>query len=96
MQQYYNPTNTDDVLSCMKEWRENGLDVYVNKRKVLIKRETSKYNKYMKWHIETHIDGQLISSEYTKTKPEAMRKLTAPARPMPIGDKIAFHINEIV
>lgn len=37
-----------------------------------IKRETSKYNKYMKWHVEFfRKDGSLLSSQYERTRKDA-------------------------
>ena len=96
MQQYYNPTDKKDVIQCMKDWKREGFKTSVSTRNITVKRETSKYNKYMKWHIGQVVDENMVSSDWTKTQPEAMRKLSAPCRPMPIGDTFSFHINEIV
>jgi len=96
MQTYYNPLDLKDVLSCMSDWGRNGFDVSLSKFQVTIKRESSQYNKYMKWHIETIVDGRPLASEYCKTQPEAIRKLSEPTRPMPIGNRISFHVNELV
>ena len=41
-----------------------------------IRRETSKYNKYMKWHILFYDDQmQILASDWTKTKKEAQQKV---------------------
>ncbi len=50
-------------------------------------RETSKYNKYMKWHVICYRSDKetLLSSDYAKTKQQAHDKCKQ-TRPIPIGD----------
>ncbi len=60
-----------------------------------IKRETSKYNKYMKWHLELfREDKTLLSSEYTKTQKEAKRiierAVNSGKRGFPIGNRMTY------
>ncbi len=55
----------------------------------IIERETSKYNKYMKWHLICFESKNLnvISKEYTKTKKDALA-LVAKPHPLPVGDRL--------
>ena len=62
-----------------------------------IKRETSKYNKYMKWHVSMfREDKSLLSSEHFKTQKEAISSIDRAKwrgqRGFPIGDKL-FYTN---
>ena len=53
-----------------------------------IKRETSKYNKYMKWHLISYSnDNRMISSEYYKTKKQAYQSIKKESK-LPVGDRI--------
>lgn len=59
--------------------------------KYRITRETSRYNKYMKWHVECfHDNGKLLSSNHTKTKKEAEMRMSRPPRPIPVGNRLLF------
>ena len=67
----------------------------MNKAYYTLKRETSKYNKYMKWHLEYfREDGSLLSSEYFKTKNAATISLNNAVlrgqQGFPIGDRLSF------
>ena len=59
--------------------------------KYRITRKTSKYNKYMKWHIECfRSDGTILSSDYAKTQKEAKMRVSNPSKPLPIGIELLF------
>ncbi len=54
-----------------------------------IKRESSQYNKYLKWHIICYReDGSMLSSEYTTTKKIAYQKVCNDKKPLPIGNRL--------
>ena len=89
---YYNPTMRARCETVRDSLIQDGFPAKLNNWNVKIKRETSKYNKYMKWHVTTETEeGQLISSQYYKSKPEAYRALQQPSQPMPIGDHYSLH-----
>lgn len=59
--------------------------------KYQITRKTSKYNKYMKWHIECfRSDGTVLSSDYAKTRKEAEMRVSDPVQPLPVGNRLLF------
>jgi len=67
----------------------------INKVYYTIKRETSKYNKYMKWHLELyHEDKSLLSSEYCKTRKLAQniidRAIDRGRKGFPIGNRLSY------
>lgn len=95
MLNFYTPTDEKSVQACIIDYEKEGLKTSLTNRNITIKRETSKYNKYMKWHVEMWVDGHCIASEWFKSKPEAYRKLTASCQPMPIGNSFSFHTNII-
>jgi len=95
MENYYNPMDEKSVMACLKSYESEGLKTSLTKRRITIKRETSMYNKCMKWHVEMWVDGHCFASEYFKSEPEAYRHLTKTCRPMPIGDSFSFHINNV-
>ena len=90
MKQYYQQTDEKDVLDMEKYLIENGFKVEIQKAVCSLKRETSKYNKYMKWHLIQTSENGSISSQYFKTKPETLRHLHKPHRPMPIGNHMSL------
>jgi len=60
-----------------------------------ITRETSKYNKYMKWHLEYFRDNNSgLSSNWFKTQKEAIqnveRAIYRGKKGFPIGDRLSF------
>ena len=60
-----------------------------------INRETSKYNKYMKWHLELfRTDNSRLSSMFFKTRKEAIasieRSIYRGNQGFPIGDSIYY------
>ena len=60
-----------------------------------IERETSKYNKYMKWHlIYYREDMSVLASHFTKTEREAMENVKQSKeigeRGFPIGNRITY------
>ena len=61
-----------------------------------LKRETSKYNKYMKWHLSYfREDKSLLSSDWFRTEKSAQSAIELAnwnaKRGFPIGDKIIFY-----
>jgi hypothetical protein len=95
MKTHYDPTNIDSVTEAMESYKNEGFQVSLTKMISTITRKNNPYNKYMKWHVETYIDKRLISSEWYKSKPEALRNLSKLTRPMPIGDNFSFHLIDI-
>ncbi len=66
-----------------------------NKAFYQIKRETSKYNKYMKWHLELFRENKtLLSSEYFRTEREALASIERSKQTgkegFPIGDHLSY------
>ena len=60
-----------------------------------LKRETSKYNKYMKWHVEYYReDKTLNASEWFKTRKEAKQNIDHSIwrgqKGFPIGNSMSF------
>ena len=94
--QYYNQTDYNEVRAMERELLGNGFKVSISHSTCEILRETSKYNKYMKWHVVTKSEAcGLIASEYFKTKPEALRRINKPCQPMPIGDRLTLSYIEL-
>ena len=66
-----------------------------NKLSYTAKRETSQYNKYMKWHLECfRADNSLLSSQYFKTQKEMNqhidRMIYSGKKGFPIGNHLSF------
>jgi Uri superfamily endonuclease len=66
-----------------------------NKAYYNIKRETSQYNKFMKWHVQYYHDNmELLSSEWFKTQREAIANVEKSkwtgARGFPIGNHMSY------
>ena len=94
---YYNQTNHDEVKAMEKELAEDGFNVSVSQATCEVLRETSKYNKYIKWRVITKgTEGGMTASEYFKSKPEALRYLNKPRRPMPIGNEMSLSYYQIL
>ena len=93
--QYYNQTDKSEVDAIRQDLIESGFQVSVSTRKCSVIRETSKYNKYMKWRAVTQYENGGSCSEYFKSKPEAIRHLTKPRRPMPAGNRMLVSYVEI-
>ena len=60
-----------------------------------LKRETSKYNKYMKWHVQYYrFDKSLLSSIYFKTRKLAQynieRSISRGSHGFPIGNRMTY------
>ena len=87
---YYNQTDKNEVQEMEKDLIENGFDVAVSTGTCQIIHETSKYNKYMKWHAITTFENGGSSSNYYKSKPEALRDLTKRRPPLPIGNRMSL------
>lgn len=85
MKQYYNQTDIKDVEAIRKDLHDNGFKTSTQVARCEIKRETSAYNKYMKWHMIQISDNGSHSSLWFKTKPEAIKHINSPRRPMPAG-----------
>ena len=83
--QYFNQTNLSEVNQAKEYMESLGFETSVSYGKATIIRETSKYNKYMKWHVNLEYENGSKSSQHFKTKPEAIRYLTQPRQAMPIG-----------
>jgi len=96
MTTFYNPMDIDETQKAMDYMESEGFQVSLQNRQITLKRETSKYNKYMKWHVEMVVDGHCVSSEYFKTKPAAYRDLSKPKQPIPIGNQFYFHLNTVM
>ena len=67
----------------------------MNRISYRIERKTSKYNKYMKWHLETYREGgSLLSSDYFKTRKLAEntinRSIETGKKGFPIGNSLSF------
>ena len=88
---YYNPINKKDVLAMRRYLKGEGHETTVQIYKITINREVNKYNKYMKWHVEAD-----TFSEWFKSKPAAIRYLSQPCRPLPVGNRFAIHYNLII
>ena len=58
-------------------------------------RETSKYNKYMKWHLLCYRSDKTttLSSEYTKTRQQAY-DIAKQSRPLAVGDRLQITIYQ--
>ena len=66
-----------------------------NKISYIAKRETSQYNKYMKWHLECfRADNSLLSSQHFKTQKEMNwhidQMIYSGKRGFPIGNHLSF------
>ena len=67
-----------------------------NKAYYEIKRETSKYNKYMKWHVIYYYDDtkNVLSSMYFRTEKEAKydvdHSIWKGKEGFPIGNRISY------
>jgi len=90
MKQYYQQTDEKDVLAMEKDLIANGFEVFISKAVCDLKRETSRYNKYMKWHLTQTSENGGVSSRYFKSKPEALRHIHRPRQPMPIGNHMSL------
>ena len=90
MRTYYNQIDKREVEEIKKDLVNNGFDVSISLATCQIKRETSKYDKYMKWHMLTISANNAMASEYFKSQPEALRYLNKPRRPMPIGTRMSL------
>ena len=86
--QYYNQTDKKEVEAMRQGLIESGFDVSVSQAECSVIRETSKYNKYMKWHAVTRYENGGLCSDYFKSKPEAIKYLTKPRRPLPAGNRM--------
>lgn len=85
MQQYYVKTNKTSVESMIKDLKENGFKVSLSLSKYQIVRETSKYNKYIKWFLkEVYENGSKASTGF-RTKREALENINRLRRPLPCG-----------
>ena len=67
----------------------------MNKAYYTLKRETSKYNKYMKWHVEYYRDDKtLLASDWFKTQKAAKQNIELSIyrgkKGFPIGDRMSF------
>lgn len=85
-----NVTKSNTLVHCV------GKEPHVVRNQVLyeIIRETSKYNKYIKWFLRTyHVDKRLLSSTGYRTRKgaeEATQKMIEQGkRGFPIGDHIS-------
>jgi len=84
---YYNQANKNEVYAMAKKLTNEGFAPSISTGTSTIKRETSKYNKYMKWHVETvYNETGSTSSNYFKTKREAVEHINEPHRPCPVGN----------
>ena len=63
-----------------------------------IVRETSKYNKYIKWFAKCfRDDNTLLSSFGYRTEKEARKSIIPKENPFPIGNRlIKFELQEII
>ncbi len=87
---YYNPLSETDCQATVDKLTKDGWEVTLNRITATLKRKTSKYNKYMKWHYQTfREDGSLLSGQYFKSKPQAMEHISRLVRPFPIGDRFS-------
>ena len=71
------------------------MDNCYNKGFYEIKRETSKYNKYMKWHLIFYReDKSMLASEYFRTEKEARasveHSIWRGAQGFPIGNRMSY------
>ena len=67
----------------------------MNKAYYTIKRETSKYNKHMKWHVEFYRDDKTpLASEWFKTQKQAQwcidHSIWRGKQGFPIGNHISY------
>jgi len=67
----------------------------MNKAYYTLKRETSKYNKYMKWHVQYYrYDKTPLASNWFKTQKEAQyhvdHSIWRGKQGFAIGDRISF------
>ena len=83
---YYRQTDKDEVEAMAKQLTNDGFIPSISTGNATIKRETSKYNKYMKWHVEIiHTETGSKASNHFKTKKEAVEYINQPHRPCPVG-----------
>lgn len=66
-----------------------------NKGFIELRRETSKYNKYMKWRVITYReDMTLLASEYYRTRKKAEQHIETSVfrgkHGFPIGNRLSF------
>lgn len=95
MTTYYNPCNLEEAKEIVKEYCEDGLNAALSTIRYRIIRETSKYNKYIKWFLRTfREDGTILSSAGYRTRKEAVEIVTKPRRPMPIGNRFSVTFFE--
>lgn len=91
---YYNPLELKEVEEMANELLDNGFKTSISHVKANVIRKTSKYNKYIKWFVETSVDENMVSSEGFRTKKSAIEMLTRSRRPFPIGNKMTLtHIT---
>jgi len=87
---YYNQTNIQEIEKVKIELESRGFKVSISKAFYEIKRETSKYNKYMKWHLIEHLETGSICSNYFKSKNQCLNYINKSREPLPIGDRISM------
>jgi len=80
---YYNPIDLNECNNTKRELEADGFTPELSTIEYTIKRETSRYNKYMKWHVTSR-----SLSDYYRTKNEAIKSLTSRRKPLPIGDRL--------
>ena len=88
--QYYNQTDEASVKATKENLESSGFNVSVSRATYEIRRETSQYNKYMKWHLVARFQNGSLSSNYFKTRRQAIECITKPQRPLPIGDRMCL------
>jgi len=87
---FYNQTDWESVKAMTKHLKENGFNVSISKANYSITRETSQYNKYMKWHLIINFENGAKASNFFKTQKETIESVMALRRPLPIGDNMAL------
>lgn len=91
---YYNQTDLQSVQAMEQELTENGFAVSISNAKYQIKRETSQYNKYMKWHLVIEFANGSKSSQYFKTRKQAIEHINSLRRPLPMGNGMSLAYYE--
>ena len=84
---YYDPTNEKECQKAKSHLEADGFKVSYNTGHVTIIRETSKYNKYMKWHVVYNRDDETqLASQWFKTRKAAVESVTQKRSPLPVGN----------
>jgi len=87
---YYNPTKLQEIEAVKKELEAIGFKVSLSKATYEIKRETLKYNKYMKWHLIEHLETGSTCSSHFKTQKQAVNYVNKSRQPLPIGNYMSM------